>query len=221
MPENPTRRVVCDIVCESLQCDNTCPDPDPVLSMKLLFDFFPLILFFAAFKFFDIFVATGVAIVATLIQVGWYRWRHHRTEPAHLITLAIISVMGGLTIYLHDDTFIKWKPTLIYWAFTIAIAVSLFTRGRNALEFLMGGHIAMPEHAWRKLNISWAVFFLLTGVLNLYVAFYYAPNEDPATRQELWVNFKVFGMTIMMLVFSIGSMMAVSKHIEMKEEDKK
>jgi intracellular septation protein len=186
--------------------------------MKLLFDFFPLILFFVAFKWFDIFVATGVAIVATLVQVGWYRWKHQRTEPAHLITLVIIVIMGGLTIYLHDDTFIKWKPTLIYWAFTLAIIVSLFTRGRNALEFLMGAHISMPENAWRKLNISWAVFFFVTGLLNLYVAFYYAPNEDPATRQELWVNFKVFGMTIMMLVFSVGSMMAVSKHIEMKEE---
>lgn len=187
---------------------------------KLLFDFFPLILFFVAFKWFDIFVATGVAIAATLIQVGWYRWRHSRTEPAHLITLVIIVVMGGLTIYLHDDTFIKWKPTLIYWAFALAIIVSLYTKGRNALEFLMGAHLAMPEHAWRKLNLSWAIFFLLTGFLNLYVAFWYAPDEDPATRQEIWVNFKVFGMTALMLVFSIGSMIAVSKHIEMKEEDK-
>lgn len=187
--------------------------------MKLLFDFFPLILFFLAFKWYDIYVATAVAIVATIVQVGWYRYRHHKTEPAHLITLVIILVMGGLTIFLHDDAFIKWKPTLIYWVFSAVIFISLLTRGRNALEFLMGSKIAMPAPVWKKLNLSWAVFFFLTGLLNLYVAFYYALDEDPATRQELWVNFKVFGMTLLVLVFSIASMMAVAKHIVIKEEE--
>jgi len=189
--------------------------------MKLLFDFFPLLLFFAAFKVYDIYVATGVAIVATLAQVAWYRYRHQRTEPMHLITLAVILVMGGLTILLHDDTFIKWKPTLIYWAFALVIFASLLTRGRNALEFLMGDKVRMPPPVWHKLNLSWGIFFLLTGLLNLYVAFWYAPEEDPATRQELWVNFKVFGMTAMVLVFSVASMLAVAKHIEVIEEGDK
>ena len=83
----------------------------------------------------------------------------------------------------------------------------------------MGSKIAMPPAIWKKLNLSWAIFFFLTGLLNLYVAFYYALDEDPATRQELWVNFKVFGMTLLVLVFSIGSMMAVARHIEIKEEE--
>ncbi len=185
--------------------------------MKLLYDLFPLLIFFAAFKFYDIYVATAVAILATFVQVGAFWFKNRRFESMHLMTLVVITVFGGLTILLHDDVFIKWKPTIVNWVFALAIAVMMFTR-KTALEYIMGSQISLPRPVWHKLNLAWAVFFLFLGLLNLYVAFYYNPGADDATRTETWVNFKVFGLLSLTLLFVVAQAFFLSKHIDMKEK---
>ncbi len=180
--------------------------------MKILFDLFPLLIFFGAFKFYDIYIATAAAIIATFVQVSVFWIKNRRFEVMHIMTLCIISVFGGLTIYLQDDLFIKWKPTVINWLFGLAIAVMLFTK-KTALEYVMGGQISLPTPIWRKLNWAWAAFFLVLGLLNLYIAFYYNPGADEEIRTQTWVHFKVFGILGLTLVFAIVQMLFISRHL--------
>ena len=180
--------------------------------MKLIFDLFPLLVFFAAFEFYDIYIATAAAIIATLIQVGLFWFRQGRFETMHLVTLVAISVFGGLTIYLQDDVFIKSKPTIVNWIFSIIIFAMMFTK-KTALEFIMGQQLSLPKSIWRAVNLAWAIFFAVLGLLNIYVAFYYNLEADIQTRTESWVNFKVFGMLALTIFFSILQMVFVSKHI--------
>jgi|TARA_B100001971_G_C18178524_1_gene531338 intracellular septation protein len=182
--------------------------------VKLLFDFFPLILFFAAYKFWGIFTATAVAIAASLLQVGAFWFRNRRFETSHLVTLAVITVFGGLTIYLQDDTFIKWKPTIVYWLFAGIILGSHLIGKRSAIEHLLGEKMALPKKAWQVVNLSWGIFFVVAGVLNIYVAFYYGLELDPQKRTDTWVNFKVFGLMGLTLTFTIGQMFYIARHIE-------
>ncbi len=187
--------------------------------MKLLFDLFPLLVFFGAFKLYDIYTATALAIVATFIQIGVFWFKNRRFEIAHIVTLVVITLFGGLTILLKDDVFIKWKPTVVNWLFAGVIISMLVFAKKSALEYVMGKQISLPDHVWRGLNWAWAVFFIALGALNLYVAFYYDLSADPETRTATWVNFKVFGLLGLTLVFAIGQMVFISKHIEMKEEN--
>ncbi len=178
--------------------------------MKLLFDIFPVALFFAAYKFSGIYVATGVAIVANVLQILWLRLTGKKVEPMMWISLAIIAVFGGATLYLHDETFIKWKPTVLYWLFAAALLVAKIGFKKNFIRSMMEKNIALPEPIWTRLNLSWAVFFLLMGLLNLYVAFNFSTDT--------WVNFKLFGSFGLMLVFIIGQGLLLSKHaIEEKD----
>ena len=186
--------------------------------MKLLFDFFPLLIFFAAFKLADIYVATAAAIVATLIQIGLFWWRHRRFETMHIVTLVIISVFGGLTIALHDDTFIKWKPTIVNWLFGVIVLGSHFVGRKSAIERLMGAQISLPKPVWSKVNASWGIFFLLMGLLNLYVAFYYKLDAAEEVRRDIWVNFKVFGMLGLTLLFSVGQMFFLARYIDPEQQ---
>ncbi len=187
--------------------------------MKLLFDLFPLIIFFGAFKLYGIYVATAAAIVATFIQVGIFWSKHKKFETMHLVTLVIISVFGGLTILLKDDVFIKWKPTIVNWLFSgIIIGMLTFAR-KSALEFVMGKQIDLPKPVWRSLNWAWAIFFLLLGALNLYIAFYYKLELSAEARTDIWVNFKVFWMFGLTMAFAVIQMFYLAKHIEMKEEE--
>ncbi len=174
--------------------------------MKFLFDLFPVILFFAAFKVTDIYVATGVAIAATFAQVGWLKLRRRRVEPMLWASLAIIVVFGGATLALRDETFIKWKPTVLYWLFAAVLAGAALLFHRNLIRAVMGAELKLPEPVWARLNWSWALFFALMGALNLYVAFNYPT--------DLWVNFKLFGGTGLMLLFVIGQALFLSRHIE-------
>ena len=185
--------------------------------MKLLFDLFPLIVFFGAFKLYGIFAATGAAIIATFIQITVYWVKHRRFEVIHIITLFIITVFGGLTILVQDDIFIKWKPTVVNWLFS-GIIIGMLMAKKYALEFIMGKQISLPPNIWRNLSFAWAVFFLVLGTLNLYIAFYYNLDDDPITRTETWVNFKVFWMFGITMVFALLQMFYLVRHIQEKEK---
>ena len=181
--------------------------------MKLLFDFFPLILFFGAYKWYGIFVATGVAIAACIIQVAVHWLQNRRFETTHLTTLGVIVVFGGLTLIFRDDTFIKWKPTIVNWIFAVIVLASLMGQRRTVLEFLLGEKIHLPVTIWRKVNLAWGLFFLVAGALNYYVAFVFRSELDPQLRTDLWVNFKVFGLMGLTLVFAVIQMMLVARYI--------
>ncbi|MDE0309538.1 MAG: septation protein A [Acidiferrobacterales bacterium] len=171
--------------------------------MKLLFDLFPLILFFAAYKFYDIYVATGVAIAAAFVQVVVFWLKHRRFEKMHVITLAALAVFGGLTILLRDPVFIKWKTTIVYWIMGSIILFSQFVTKRTVIEALIGDKLQLPRNAVRMFNLHWAVFAYAVGALNIYVAFYYGLDLDESRREEIWVNFKVFGVLVLTVVFMV------------------
>lgn len=186
--------------------------------MKFFYDLFPLLLFFAAFKFYDIYAATAVAIAASFAQVGYFWFRHHRVETMHVVTLAVIAVFGSLTLLLHDDTFIKWKPTLVYWILGALVLASQWFGRKTIVERMMSAQIALPAQVWKRLNLSWGVFFAALGAVNLYVAFYYGLELDAETRQGIWVNFKVFGLLGITLLFVVVQAFFMAKHIQDKPE---
>ncbi|MBE0439370.1 MAG: septation protein A [Gammaproteobacteria bacterium] len=188
--------------------------------MKLLFDFFPIILFFIAYKFgggiyhFDgqeydikgIYVATAVMIVASVFQTSYQWLRHRHVEKSHLITLALVVVLGGATLWLQNPDFIKWKPTAVNWLFALAfIAARLFT-DKSLLERMMAEHITLPAQIWSRLNTAWVLFFIGSGIANLYVAFNF--------NEEIWVNFKLFGLLGLTLIFIIGQSIYLAKHAQ-------
>jgi len=187
--------------------------------MKLFFDFLPIVLFFIAYKFggglyhFDgqeydikgIYVATAVMIVATIFQNAYSWFRHSKLEKSHVITLVLVVFLGGATLWLQDPNFIMWKPTVVNWLFAAGfLGAQLFTK-QSLLERMMSEHMQLPSAVWSRLNVAWLVFFILSGVANLYVAF----NFDEAT----WVNFKLFGLLGLTIVFIIGQSFYLSKHI--------
>ena len=186
--------------------------------MKFLYDLFPLLLFFAAFKFYDIYTATAVAIVASFVQVGYFWFRHRRVETMHVVTLAVIVVFGGLTLLLHDETFIKWKPTLVYWILGALTLASQWLGNKTVIERMMSAQIALPANVWKRLNLSWGLFFIALGALNIYVAFYYGLDLDEETRRSLWVNFKVFGLLGITLVFVVVQAFFMTRHMQEKPE---
>lgn len=179
--------------------------------MKFLFDMFPVILFFVVFKTFGIYEATAVAIVATFAQIGWVYFRHRKVEPMLWVSLAVITVFGGATIYLQNETFIKWKPTVLYWLFSAALGIAALVFKKNLIRTMMEKQMTLPEHLWGRVLLSWIAFFALMGVLNLYVAFNYSTDT--------WVSFKLFGGIGLMLVFVLGQALMLSKHIEEKKPE--
>ncbi|TAL83989.1 MAG: septation protein A [Candidimonas sp.] len=177
---------------------------------KFLFDLFPLILFFAAFKFADIYVATAVAIIAAVAQFIWLKLTGKTIEATHWINLSVIVIFGGATLFFHNDVFIKWKPTVLYWLFGGILVVGRWVFKRNLMRKVLGTQIHMPEVIWDRLNLSWAGFFAVSGALNLYVAF------SGRFTESQWVNFKVFGLMALLLVFAIGQSIWLSRY--MKDE---
>lgn len=175
--------------------------------MKFLFDLFPVILFFAAFQVWDIYVATGVAIAATFVQIGWLALRKKKIEPMLWASLAIIVVFGGLTLFLRDKTFIQWKPTVLYWLFAAVLAGAALT-GRNLIKAMMSKQIVLPEPLWAKLNWSWVGFFAFMGAANLFVAYNFS--------ESAWVNFKLFGGLGLMLLFVLAQGVVLSRYAEDK-----
>lgn len=179
--------------------------------MKFLFDLFPVILFFVAFKFFGIFTATAVAIVATLVQIIYVKLRHGKVEKMLLASGVIITLFGGATLLFKDPTFIQWKPTILYWLFAASLLVAQFLFNKNPMRAMMEKQISLPNNVWAKVNIAWSALFVALGFLNLYVAFNYS--------QDTWVDFKLFGITGIMLVFIIGQTLLLSKYLVNDDKD--
>jgi intracellular septation protein len=177
--------------------------------MKFLFDLFPVVLFFAAFKLFDIYVATAVAIAATFLQIGWLKWRRRKVDTMMWVTLIIIVVFGGATLALHDETFIKWKPTVLYWLFGAVLGAAELLFRKNLIRAMLGEQVRLPDVAWTRLNWSWAGFFVFMGAANLYVAFNFSTDT--------WVNFKLFGGMGLMLLFVLLQAAFLARHVEEKQ----
>jgi len=173
--------------------------------MKFLFDLFPVLLFFVAFKLADIYVATGVAIGASVLQVAWLKLRGKRVDPMLWASLAIIGVFGGATLLLQNETFIKWKPTVLYWLFGAVLATSALVFRRNLIRSMLSEQMQLPDAVWSRLNLSWAGFFAFMGAANLYVAYNYST--------DLWVNFKLFGGIGLMLLFILAQSVFLAKYV--------
>lgn len=177
--------------------------------MKLLFDFLPILLFFIAYKMADIYVATAVLIVVTLAQTGWIWLRQRRIEKLPLFTAGLVLVLGGATLLLKDPMFVKWKPTVVNWLFAVAFLGSRFIGQKTLLERMVGGQLELPAPVWVKLTFAWVIFFFAMGVANLYVAF----NFDENT----WVNFKLFGMLGLTLVFVLAQGAYMSRYLKLDD----
>ena len=202
--------------------------------MKLLFDLFPVILFFATFKYYGsdpegaaalvgsllgsavldvkqapILLATVVVIVATMAQIAWVHFRHGKVDKMLWVSLALVTVFGGLTLIFQDETFIKWKPTILYWVFAASMIFATLVLKKNPIKAMLGEQLTLPDPVWNKVNLSWTAFFAFMGALNLIVAFNFSTDT--------WVNFKLFGGMGLMLLFVLGQGLMLSKYIEDKE----
>lgn len=181
--------------------------------MKFLFDLLPVILFFVAFKVADIYVATAVAMVATIAQIAWVGLKYKKVEPTQWASLVLILVFGGMTIAFQDKTFIQWKPTILYGFFAIGLWVSAAFFKKNLIQIAMGSQIRIEPHwdayVWKTLNNAWILFFIVMGLLNLYVAYQFS--------EDAWVNFKLFGSMGLMLVFIIAHGVWLNRYIVQEE----
>ncbi len=179
--------------------------------MKILIDFFPILLFFGAYKGFDIYVGTAVLMAATVVQMGLIYTIDRKLTVMHKVTLALVLVFGALTLGLHDDRFIKWKPTVLYAAMAIALAVSLWIMKKNILKMLLGSQLELPSQVWGRLNVVWVVYCAFMSLINAYVAAYYST--------EAWVNFKLWGYAFP-LVFIVGQGLYIARFIKPDEVQK-
>ena len=176
--------------------------------MKLLIDFFPILLFFGAYKLQDIYVATGVLMAATVVQMALVRKLDGQLQAMHKITLALVLGFGTLTLVLHDERFIKWKPTVLYGALSLGLAIALWGLRRNVLKTLLGSHLELPEPVWARLNMAWIAYCAFMAALNGYVAAQFST--------EAWVDFKLWGY-VFPLAFLVAQGIYVAPHL--KAED--
>jgi intracellular septation protein len=180
--------------------------------MQFLADYFPLILFFASFKLAGIYgdpgnaiyVATAVAIIASVVQIAYFRWRRGRVAAIHWVSLAIIAVFGGATLLLHDETYIKWKPTVLYWLFAATLIVGRVVFRRNLIAALLKD-LTLPDAVWARITWGWVVFLAAMGVLNLYVAAHFT--------LDTWVSFKVWGGIGLFMLAAIGTVASVARYL--------
>ncbi|WP_207063972.1 septation protein A [Motiliproteus sp. SC1-56] len=178
--------------------------------MKLLFDFLPIAIFFGVYKYTgDIIIATAVLIPATLVQMIFTWVRTHKIEKMQLVTLVLVIVLGGLTVLFQDKTFIQWKPTIVNWLFALAFLGSHYIGAKPIVQRMMESSIELPEPVWGRLSWAWIGFFVTMGALNLFVAF--------TMSEETWVNFKLFGMLGLTLVFIIAQGVYLSRHLSHNE----
>jgi intracellular septation protein len=226
---------------------NACFQPRDIRQyttpMKFLFDLLPILLFFAVYKFQGIYAATGAAIAATALQVAWQWYRHRRVDKMLLVTLVLISALGGATILFHDRAFVMWKPTAIYWLFAAVLFGSQFIGGKPLMERMMAHVVEAPSAVWKRLNMLWGGFFIFLGVANLYVANrYFAAQreldqaagssveiancaeqltgnllnlcENAVAMEAQWVNFKLFGLMGLMVLFVIAQAFYLARYMQ-------
>ena len=174
--------------------------------MKFLFDLFPIIFFFIAYKIAGVYVATLVAMLTVAFQVAYSWFRHRKVDPMLWTGLALILVFGGATLLLHDEIFIKLKPTILYWLLAISLLVSTLFFKKNLVKSAMSQHISITNEKWNILNAAWSIFFVILGIANLYIAYSYPT--------EVWVNFKLFGSTGLTLIFVIAQSIWVAQYVQ-------
>ncbi|MDL2336598.1 MAG: septation protein A [Pseudomonadota bacterium] len=208
--------------------------------MKLLLDFLPIFLFFGTFKYAEshkdwaaafatehfgfvvsggavgateapVLLSTVVVIVATFAQIAYLLARGRKIDTMLWVSLALVVVLGGATIWFHNEDFIKWKPTVLYWAMALALWTSARLFGKNLLQKMMGEQVRLPEPVWRRLNMAWIAFFVMMGLLNRYVAYRYSTDT--------WVNFKLFGAMGLMIAFMLAQGFYLSRHLEPDNAD--
>jgi intracellular septation protein len=179
--------------------------------MKILIDFFPILLFFGAFKVYDIYVGTAVLMGATVLQMALIYGIDRKLQAMHKITLTLILLFGTLTLALHDDRFIKWKPTVLYVAMSIGLAIAVWGMRKNFLKLLLGSQLQLPDAIWHKLNVAWVVYTAFMAVTNAYVVMNFST--------EAWVTFKLWGYAFP-LVFLLGQGIYIAPHIQTDEDDK-
>lgn len=173
--------------------------------MKILIDFFPILLFFGAYKLYDIYAATAVLMAATVAQMALIYAIDRRLQTLHKVTLVLILVFGALTLGLHDERFIKWKPTVLYAAMAVALGVALWLMKKNFLKLMLGSQLQLPDRVWTRLNVAWIAYSLFMAALNGYVAAFYST--------EAWVNFKLWGYAFP-LAFIIGQGVYIARYIK-------
>jgi intracellular septation protein len=174
--------------------------------MKFLFDMLPVVLFFIAFKVKDIYWATAVAIIVSILQIIYLKVRGKEIEGMQWASLGIICVFGGMTLLLHDENFIKWKPTILYSLFSVALTISMLVKKKNLIKAMMGKQMELPDAVWNKINWLWASFFAVMAVVNIWVAYNFS-TED-------WVNFKMFGTLGLTFLFVIAQALYIGKHMQ-------
>ncbi|PSV33182.1 MULTISPECIES: septation protein A [unclassified Photobacterium] len=172
--------------------------------MKQLLDFIPLIIFFILFKTSGIFIATGALIAATAVQVALTWFIYKKVEKMQLVTFVLVAIFGGLTIFLHDENFIKWKVTIIYTIFALALLISQFM-GKPLIKSMLGKEITLPESIWLRINLAWSVFFVVCAIVNIYIAFNFP--------LDIWVDFKVFGLLALTLLFTFLTGGYIYRHL--------
>ncbi|WP_298444222.1 septation protein A [uncultured Ferrimonas sp.] len=177
--------------------------------MKQLLDFLPLLVFFVAYKFYGIFAATAAIIAASAIQLGLMYTLYRKVEKMHLITFALLFVFGGATVFFQDDTFIKWKVTIVYGLFTLALLISNLM-DKPVMKAMLGKEMKLPDLIWKKVGYGWAAFFASCASANLYIAF--------NLPQETWVNFKVFGLTGLTIGFTVLTFIYLFKYLPKEEK---
>ncbi len=178
--------------------------------LKQIYEFFPIVLFFIAYKAYDIYIATATVMVATTLQVAIAAIRHRKVETMQWVTLALVMVFGGATLYLQNELFIKWKLSIIEWLFGLTFLGSQFIGKRNLIERMMSANLTLPATVWKRLNNLWGCFFLSVGFINVYVMYNFSTDD--------WVTFKTFGVPLMMVVFIVLQVVFLYKYIPDTEE---
>jgi len=181
--------------------------------MKALLEYLPLVIFYVVWKFADLYWATGSLIVTSALQILYYVIQKKPVPTRNWVFFGLIAVFGGLTIFMHDDAFLKWKVTIINEFFAIALLVSHYIFKKNIIKQFLGESLTLPDNIWTRLNFAWAMFFATCGLLNLYIAFNF--------ELDVWVNFKVFGLTGLTFIFAIGSVFSLYKYMPQDEEENK
>lgn len=177
--------------------------------MRFLIDFFPIVLFVVAYKLEGIYTATAVLMGATIVQTAMLYAMERKLQTLQKVTLVLVLVFGALTLYLQDERFIKWKPTVLYAGMALALALALWVWKKNVLHMLLGTQLKMSESVWANLTVAWIGYFVFMSAINGYVALYYT-TED-------WVNFKIWGY-IFPVVFILGQGLYIARHIQSDDQ---